>query len=147
MKRRQFIAGLGGVAAWSIAARAQQPQRLRRIAMFMTAPSDDPITQVDRAILLEGLQESGWTVGRNVQIEWRWYMANADLVRRDAEELVALAPDVIVTVGGPSLRAIMQTGTKVPVVFALVVDPVGAGYVAAIMQPFAGYAARPAFRA
>jgi putative ABC transport system substrate-binding protein len=103
--------------------------------MFMTAPSDDPITQVDRAILLERLQELGWTVGHNVQIDWRWYVANADLARRDAEELVALAPDVVVTIGGPTLRAMMQTGTKVPVVFALVVDPVAGGYVASLARP------------
>jgi putative tryptophan/tyrosine transport system substrate-binding protein len=135
-KRRDFIVLLGGTAAaWPIASRAQQPQRLRRIAMFMNAPSDDPITQADRAILVERLQELGWMVGRNLQIEWRWYMANADLARRDAEELVALAPDLIMAIGGPALRAIMQTGTKVPVVFAIVVDPVGAGYVASLARP------------
>ena len=135
MRRRQFIAGLGSAAALPLLARAQQPQRVRRIGVFTNAPSDDPITQADRAILLERLQELGWTVGRNVQIEWRWYMANADLARRDAEELVALAPDVIVTLGGPTLRAMMRTGTTVPVVFAVVVDPVGSGYVASLARP------------
>jgi putative tryptophan/tyrosine transport system substrate-binding protein len=135
-KRRDFIALLGGAAAaWPLASRAQQPQRLRRIGVFMGAPSDDPVTQADSAILLAGLQELGWTVGRNVQIEWRWYMANADLARRDAEELVALAPDVIVTEGGPTLRAFVQTGTKVPVVFAMVVDPVASGYVGSLARP------------
>ena len=103
--------------------------------MFLGAPSGDPVTQADRAILLERLQALGWTEGRNVQIDWRWYMANADLARRDAEELVALAPDVIVTMFGPTLRAIMQTGTKVPVVFAIVVDPVGGGIVASLARP------------
>jgi putative ABC transport system substrate-binding protein len=135
MKRRQFIAGLGSAVAWPVVGRAQQPQRLRRIAVFMNTPSDDPITQADTAIVLERLQELGWTVGRNLQIEWRWYVANFDLARRDAEELVALAPDVIVTIAGPSLRAIVQTGTKVPVVFMAVVDPVGGGYVASLARP------------
>jgi putative tryptophan/tyrosine transport system substrate-binding protein len=133
--RREFIAGLGGVAAWPVVARAQQPQRMRRIGVFMNAPSDDPIAQADRAILLEGLQKLGWAVGRNVQIEWRWYMANADLVRRDAEELAALAPDVIVTISGPILSAMVWTGTTMPVVFAVVADPVGAGYVTSLARP------------
>jgi putative ABC transport system substrate-binding protein len=135
-KRRDFIALLGGAAAvWPVASTAQQPQRVRRIGVFMSAPSDDPITQAERAMLLERLQALGWTEGRNVQIGWRWYMANADLARKDAEELVALAPDVIVTIGGPTLRAMVQTGTKVPVVFALVVDPVASGYVASLARP------------
>jgi putative tryptophan/tyrosine transport system substrate-binding protein len=136
MQRRDFIALLGGAAAaWPLASGAQQPQRLRRIGVFMSAPSDDPITQADGAILLKGLQELGWTVGRNMQIEWRWYMANANLARRDAEELVALAPDVIVTMGAPTLSAMVRTGTKVPVVFAVVADPVGGGFVASLARP------------
>jgi putative ABC transport system substrate-binding protein len=135
VKRRTFIAGLGSAAAWPVVARAQQAGRVRRIGVFMNAPSDDPIAQADRAILLERLQELGWTMGRNVQIEWRWYMANADLARRDAEELVALAPDVIVTISDATLRAMVRTGTKMPVVFAVVADPVGGGYVASLARP------------
>jgi putative ABC transport system substrate-binding protein len=134
MRRREFIAGLGSAAAWPKVARAQQ-QRLRRIGVFMNAPSDDPIAQADKAILLEGLQELGWTVGSDVQIELRWYMANADLARRDAEELAALAPDVIVAISGPILDVMLRTGTKVPVVFAVVADPVGSGYVASLARP------------
>jgi putative tryptophan/tyrosine transport system substrate-binding protein len=135
-KRRDFIAVLGGAAAaWPVASTAQQPQQLRRIGVFMSTPPDDPVTQADSAILLAGLRELGWTVGRNLQIEWRWYMANADLARKDAEELVALAPDVIVTVSGTTLRALAQTSTNVPVVFAMVVDPVAAGYVASLARP------------
>jgi putative ABC transport system substrate-binding protein len=99
------------------------------------AADRDPIAQADRAILLKGLQELGWIVGRNVQIDWRWYTANADLARRDAEELVALAPDVVVTVSGPILATMLRTGTKVPVVFAVVADPVGSGYVASLARP------------
>jgi putative tryptophan/tyrosine transport system substrate-binding protein len=135
MRRRDFITLLGGAAAWPFAARAQRPQGVRLIGAFMGAPSDDPITQTDSAILLEGLRELGWMAGRNVQIEWRWYMANAELARRHAEQLVALAPDVILTIAGPTLRAMVQTGTKVPVVFAVVVDPVGGGYVASLAKP------------
>jgi putative tryptophan/tyrosine transport system substrate-binding protein len=136
MQRRNFITLLGGAAAaWPLAAQAQQPQRSRRIGVFMSAPSVDPVTQADTAVLMERLKELGWTEGRNVQIEWRWYMASFDLARRDAEQLVALAPDVIVTISGPTLRALVQTGTKVPVVFALVVDPVGAGFVASLARP------------
>src|SRR5947207_6398402 len=91
--RREFITLVGGaIAAWPLAARAQQPQRMRRIGVFLGAPSDDPITQADTAVLLQGLQELGWTVGRNVQIETRWYAANAERARKDAEELVAHAP-------------------------------------------------------
>jgi putative ABC transport system substrate-binding protein len=86
-------------------------------------------------ILLERLRELGWTAGRNMQIEWRYYMANADLARRDAEELVTLAPDLIVTIAGPTLGALVQAGTRVPVVFAVVADPVGAGYVASLARP------------
>jgi putative ABC transport system substrate-binding protein len=134
MRRRDFVAGLGA-AAWPVASRAQQSQRLRRIGVFMNAPADDPIAQADKAILLKGLQELGWTVGRNVQMEWRWYTANADLARRDAEELAALAPDVIVTISGPILDVMLRTGTKVPVVFAVVADPVGSRYVASLARP------------
>jgi putative ABC transport system substrate-binding protein len=134
IRRRQFITLLGGAAAWPLVARGQPRERMRRIGAFMSAPLDDPITQADKVILLEGLQELGWTVGRNVQIDWRFYMANADLARRDAEELVGLAPDLIVTITGPTLRALVQTGTKLPVVFAMVVDPVG-GFVASLARP------------
>ena len=77
IRRREFIAALGGAAAWPFAARAQQQQRMRRIGVFMNAPSDDPLTQADTAALLQGLQELGWTVGRNVRIDWRWYGADA----------------------------------------------------------------------
>jgi putative tryptophan/tyrosine transport system substrate-binding protein len=136
MMRRDFITLLGGaVAAWPLAARAQQRERMRRIGVFLSAPSDDPVAQGDSAALLQGLQELGWTVGRNVQIDWRWYAANAERARKEAQELVALAPDVIVTIAGPPLNAVAQTRTNVPVVFATVVDPVGAGLVASLARP------------
>jgi putative tryptophan/tyrosine transport system substrate-binding protein len=136
MRRREFITLLGGAAtAWPLAARAQQPQRMRRIGVFMAWPSDDPVTQANAAELLQALQELGWAVGRNVQIEWRWYVADAARARKDAEDLVALAPDVIVAFSGATLAALVRTGHAVPIVFFGVVDPVGAGYVTSLARP------------
>jgi putative ABC transport system substrate-binding protein len=136
MRRREFMTLLGGTAAgWPLAARAQQPQRMRRIGVFLGAPPDDRLAQLDSAALLQGLQERGWTVGRNLQIEWRWYAADAQRARKDAEELMALAPDVIVSIAGPPLTALVQTGRTVPIVFAMVVDPVGAGYITKLARP------------
>jgi putative ABC transport system substrate-binding protein len=129
MKRRDFIALLGGVAAWPIAARSQP--RMRRIGVFMSTPSDDPVAQADSAFLLQGLQELGWTVGRNLQIEW----GNAQRTRKDAEELVAQSPELIVAFSGPVLTALVEAGATVPVVFGAVVDPVGAGHVTSLERP------------
>ncbi len=137
--RRKFVGLLGGAAAasagWPLAARAQPSGRMRRIGVFLSTPSDNPRAQADSASLLQGLQELGWTVGRNLQIEWRWYTADAARTRKEAAELVALAPDVIVAVAGPTLTALVQAGVTVPVVFASVVDPVGAGFVASLARP------------
>jgi len=135
IQRCEFITFLGGAAAWPLAAGAQQQQRMRRIGVFMNAPSDDPLTQADTAALLQGRQELGWTVGRNVRIDWRWYAADAARARKDAQDLVALAPDVIVAIGGPPFVALVETGAAVPIVFARVVDPVGAGYVPSLARP------------
>jgi putative ABC transport system substrate-binding protein len=136
MMRREFITLLGGAAAaWPIAARAQQLERARRIGVFMSTPSDDPVAQTDSAILLQGLQELGWTVGRNLQIEWRYYTADAARLRKDAEELVARAPDLIVTVSGPVYDALVQASRMVPIVFAMLIDPVGGGYIESLARP------------
>jgi putative tryptophan/tyrosine transport system substrate-binding protein len=136
MRRREFIAGIGAALALpSLAARAQQTQRMRRIGVFMSAPPEDIRTQAFTAALLQGLQELGWTVGRNVQLEWRWYAANETRARKDAEELVARAPDVIITISGPALRAVLQTGSTVPIVFANVVDPLGNGFISSLARP------------
>src|SRR6516165_1580140 len=99
MRRRKFIAGLGATVM-PLVVRAQQAQRMRRIGVFSSLPPEHPTTQRNSAILLQALQELGWTVGRNVQLDWRWYTGNAERMRKDAEELVALAPDVIITLGG-----------------------------------------------
>jgi putative ABC transport system substrate-binding protein len=134
MRRREFIAGAAGAVASQIAARAQQAQQ-RRIGVFKSAPPEDARTQAHTAAFLQGLQELGWTVGRNVQVEWRWYTANTARARKDAEELVARAPDVIIAIGGPSFSAVLQTGSAVPIVFVNVVDPLGNGYIPNLARP------------
>jgi putative ABC transport system substrate-binding protein len=108
---------------------------MRRIGVFMSALPGDARTQAHTAALLQGLQELGWTVGRNVQLEWRWYTANEARARKDAEELVTRTPDVILTIGGPALRAVLQTGSAAPIVFANVVDPLGNGFISSLARP------------
>src|SRR5262245_36371054 len=121
MKRRNFIAFLGGAAAWPLAARAQQRERLRRIGVLMNLASDDAEGQARLAAFHQGLQQLGWTVGGNVQIDYRWGAGNADRIRKFAAELVALVPDVILSAGSPSVAALQQATRTVPVVFVTVV--------------------------
>jgi ABC-type uncharacterized transport system substrate-binding protein len=135
MRRRQFISLLGGAVAWPLMARAQQRERMRRIAVLMNLPADDPDGQARNAALLQGLQQFGWTVGSNVRIDIRWGGGDANRMRKEAEELVALAPDVIVASGTTSLRPLLQATRSLPVVFANVADPVGAGFVASLAKP------------
>jgi putative ABC transport system substrate-binding protein len=138
-RRRDFITLLGGAAAssaaWPLAARAQQAKRVRRIGVLMQLAADDPESLVRVAAFAQGLQESGWTVGRNVQIETRWAAGDADRIRRYAAELVALAPDLILSSGSPSMAALQQATHTVPVVFVAVVDPVGSGFVESLARP------------
>ena len=134
MKRRKFITLLGGAAAWPLTARAQQPNRMRRIGVFMNLASDDAEGQARNAAFLQGLQEAGWAVGRNVRIEYRWGAGDAELFRRYAAELVALAPDVILA-SGASMYALQQVTREVPIVFVQVPDPVGAGIVLSMARP------------
>ena len=103
MRRREFIAGGGAAAAWPLAARAQQPERTRRIGVLIDVAADDPVSSQAVAGFLQGLQELGWAVGRNVQIEYRWGAVDEERGRKHAAELVALAPDVLFTRGGPSV--------------------------------------------
>ena len=125
MKRREFITLLGGAAAaWSCAARAQQPSQMRRIGMLTGFTSDDPGGQVRLTAFTQGLQQLGWTVGRIVRIETRWGAGDAERYRRYAEELVALAPDVILVGGGSVLAAAQNATRTVPIVFVSVTDPV-----------------------
>jgi putative tryptophan/tyrosine transport system substrate-binding protein len=136
MTRRAFIALLGGAAAaWPLAARAQQGQRMRRIGVLMHLAADDPEGQRRVAVFLQGLQEAGWAVGRNVDIEMRWAAGDADRFRRYAMEIIALTPDVILASGTPSVVAVQQATRTVPIVFVLVPDAVGAGIVASLSRP------------
>jgi putative ABC transport system substrate-binding protein len=134
MRRREFITLLGGAAVWPLTARAQQAERMRRIGVLMGQPAGDPVAQARSAAFLQGLQELGWTIGRNVQIEHRWDEDEADN-RRNAAELVALSPDVILTTGGSSMGPLLQATRAVPIVFVQVTDPVGAGYVESLARP------------
>ena len=137
LRRREFIAGLGGAAAgWPLAARAQQGERVRRIGVLMALAADDPDAQIRITAFLQGLQQLGWTAGHNLQIETRWATTDTDSLRRHATELAALAPDVIVAGSGTATIApLLQATRTVPIVFTVAVDPVGAGFVASLAQP------------
>src|SRR5262245_57436723 len=112
LKRRSLISLLGGAAAWPLAARAQQSERVRRIGVLMNLASDDAEGQARLAAFHQGLQQLGWTVGRNVQIDYRWGAGNADYIRKFAAELVALAPDVILSTGSPSVAALQRCSKR-----------------------------------
>ena len=135
MKRREFITLLGGAAAWPIAARAQQPDRVRQIGVLMTATVADPEAQARLAAFQQEMQQLGWVVGRNVRIDTRWGGSNAESIRRYAAELVALAPDVILATGSLGVGPLLQATRAVPIVFAYVPDPVGAGFVDSLARP------------
>jgi ABC-type uncharacterized transport system substrate-binding protein len=135
-RRRQFITLLGGAAAaWPLAARAQQPERMRRIGVLQSLAADDPEGQARLAAFAQGLQQSGWTIGRNVQIDTRWAAGDAERFRRYAAELVALAPDVILAVGAAAVGPLQQATRTVPIVFVNTSDPVGAGFVESLARP------------
>src|SRR5258708_36816128 len=136
MNRREFITLLGGAAAtWPLAARAQQREKMRRIGVLMNLAADDAEGQARLAAFLQGLQEASWTVGRNVRIDLRWGAGDVDLFRKQAAELVALAPDVVLASSTPAATPLLQATRTVPIVFAQVVDPVGAGLVASLARP------------
>jgi len=135
MRRREFISVLGGAAAWPLVARAQQRERMRRIGVLMHLAADDAKGQTRLAAFLQGLQEAGWAVGRNLTIDVRWAAADVEAMKRFAKELVALQPDVIFTTSTPATGAMLQATRTVPVVFVLVADPVGSGYVASLPHP------------
>jgi putative ABC transport system substrate-binding protein len=137
MQRREFITLLGGTAAtWPMAARAQQPTRLRRIGFLLAGlPADDPEEKARETAFVQGLQERGWTDGRNMRIEYRWGLGDADRLRRYAAELVALAPDVILVGGNRAVAELQRASRTMPIVFAGITDPVGSGYVASLNRP------------
>jgi putative ABC transport system substrate-binding protein len=135
MRRRQFITLLGGAVAWPVAARGQQPGRRRRIGVFANLPEDDPESLLSIAAFAQGLASLGWIIGRSAQIDYRWGEGDADRVRRNAAELVALAPEVILAHGSTQLGPLLQETRSVPVVFVSVTDPVGGGFVASLARP------------
>jgi putative ABC transport system substrate-binding protein len=135
MKRRTFIAGLGGAAAWPIATRAQQSERTRRIGVLLPATADDSVFQARVGVFQQELALLGWAIGRNVRIDIRWASANADEIRRQAAELVALMPDVILATGDSTMPPLLQATRTVPIVFPVSTDPVANGYVANLARP------------
>jgi putative tryptophan/tyrosine transport system substrate-binding protein len=136
MRRREFLGALGGAAvAWPLAARAQQGKRIRRVGVLMPYDANDPQAQARNAAFLEGLQQLAWTVGNNVQIDYRWSSGNEDDTRRYAAELISLAPDVIFTSGSAAVGPLQRATRTVPIVFAQVPDPVGAGFVDSLARP------------
>jgi ABC-type uncharacterized transport system substrate-binding protein len=135
MRRRDFVRLMGGIGTWPLAARAQQRERMRRIGVLMHLAADDPDGQNRLAAFLQGLQETGWAVGRNVTIDVRWAAADVEAMKRFAQELVALQPDLIFTSSTPATATMVQATRTIPVIFVLVADPVGAGYVASLPRP------------
>jgi ABC-type uncharacterized transport system substrate-binding protein len=134
--RRDFITLLGGAAAaWPLAASAQQQERMRRIGVLMGQGEDDPEAQARVAAFEQGLQQLGWSDGRNVRIDRRWAAGDADRTRRYAAELIALAPDVILAPGSFAMGPLLQASRSVPIVFVHVPDPVGAGFVESLARP------------
>ncbi len=136
MRRRDLIALLGGaVVAWPFAARSQQPQALRKLGVLMSVAENDPASKPRIAAFQQGLRALGWQDGRNIRIAYRWAAGQADLVRRYAQELIALAPDVILANGTPVVAELKSLTRSIPIVCALVIDPVGLGFVDSLRHP------------
>jgi putative ABC transport system substrate-binding protein len=136
MRRREFITLVGGAAAaWPLAARAQQGEPMRRVGALMSTAADDPEGQARIAAFQQGLQQFGWTIGRNVRIDSRWPAGDSERIRRYAAELVALSPDVILATGSAAAGPLLQATRTVPIVFVIVPDPVGAGLVNSLARP------------
>ena len=137
MIRREFITLLGGAAvAWPLAARAQQRERMRRIGVLVGGlTADDPEWQARSNAFVQGLQERGWSDGRNMRVEYRWGLGDPDRLRKYAAEMLALAPDVILAAGSSAVASLQQSNRSVPIVFVNVLDPVGSGYVTSLARP------------
>ena len=136
MRRREFITFLGGATvAWPLAARAQQPERMRRIGALINLAEDDREAQAQHSAFLQALQQLGWTDGRNVRIDTRWTAGDPARARKYATELVALEPDVVLAEGTTVLGLLLQATRRVPIVFVQVTDPVGGGFVASLAHP------------
>jgi putative ABC transport system substrate-binding protein len=136
IRRREFVAGIGGAAAWPFAARAQQGERIRRVGVLIPYAADDQELQTRFAAFRQGMQQLGWADGRNIRIDIRWGAGDANLVRKYAAELVALGPDVLLAGGsGTATVSLWQVTRTVPIVFANVIDPVAGGYVESLARP------------
>jgi ABC-type uncharacterized transport system substrate-binding protein len=135
VKRREFIAGLGGAAAWPMAVRAQQPERMRRIGVLLNITINDPESQTRLAAFAQGLQSLGWIIGQNVRVDYRWGNGSADALIKYAAELLALAPDVILAQSTAAVAPLLRLTRTVPIVFTAVADPVAAGYVQTLARP------------
>jgi putative ABC transport system substrate-binding protein len=135
MRRRQFIAGLGSTAAWPVVARAQQGDRVRRIGVLMPGDENDPLRKSSVSTFTQALADLGWTDGRNVRIELRWYGDDVNRIRALAQELVGLKPDIIVTSSTPPTVALQRETRTIPIVFTSVVDPVASGIVPRLDRP------------
>jgi putative ABC transport system substrate-binding protein len=136
MQRREFISLLGGAAiVWPLVARAQQGERVRRIAVILPAAADDAEFQSWVGAFLQALAQFDWTIGRNVRVDIHWATPYAANIRKQAAEVVALAPDVIVAAGTSTVGPILQATRSIPVVFPTVLDPVGAGFVDSLARP------------
>ena len=134
MRRREFIFG-GAATAWSVTARAQQDERVRRIGVLLPAAADDAEVQIWLAAFLQALAQLGWTIGRNMRVDIHWATPNANKIRQHAAELAAKAPDIILTGGTSTTAPMLQATRTVPIVFATVVDPVGAGLIDSLARP------------
>ena len=135
MRRREFIAGLGGAAAWPMVARSQQPERIRRVGVLTPLGTDEPEEQSSLPVLLQSLKQLGWVDGHNLRIDYRSTGGSLENSRKYAAELVALAPDVILAIGSVNMPALLQATRTVPIVFLRVPDPVGGGFVDSLAHP------------
>src|SRR5262249_17291037 len=120
---------------WPFAARAQPRERMRRIGVLMAMTAEDPESQVRLAALAQGLQQLGWTVNQNIRIDYRWGSGNTEIMRKNASELIALAPDIILAHSSIAIAPLLQETRTIPIVFTTVADPVGAGYVQSLARP------------
>ena len=134
MRRREFLTLLGGAVTWPLAARAQQPERIRRIGVLLNITADDPESQIRLAAFAQGLQSLGWIIGQNVRVEYRWGGGSADAISQHAAELVATAPDVILAQSTAAVSPLLRSTHTIPIVFTVVADPVGAGYVQSLAR-------------
>jgi ABC-type uncharacterized transport system substrate-binding protein len=136
MKRRDFITLLGGAAAaWPLAARAQQRESMRRVGVLQSFAADDPEGQVRLTAFGQGLQQLGWTVGRNMRIDYRWSAGDPERIRKSVADILALSPDIILAAGGRNMSVLQQANRTIPVVFVTISDPVSGGFVESMSHP------------